>query len=195
MLFNFATYLFEDDRNHFRAKRAHKLTEEYTILIEEYNDRIKELVPAISTQQVTRQAAIKENWDLIHELGSFTSDPDANPWSAYASSTGWSLNFDKGVESTDIQTAKYGDNELQNTWESDEDVKQCRKCERKFSMILRKHHCRHCGLIFCDRCSLSRIFLKPHQIQQDPNNFKESVDELSLRYQRVCDFCYTKLDA
>ena len=31
------------------------------------------------------------------------------------------------------------------TWQSDKDVSGCSKCFKKFSPIVRKHHCRSCG--------------------------------------------------
>lgn len=37
-------------------------------------------------------------------------------------------------------------------WEFDENVTNCRECDAKFSLMLRKHHCRSCGGIFCENC-------------------------------------------
>jgi len=37
-------------------------------------------------------------------------------------------------------------------WEEDTRVSQCRGCNCKFSIVVRKHHCRHCGVIFCAQC-------------------------------------------
>ncbi|XP_057296020.1 early endosome antigen 1-like [Hydractinia symbiolongicarpus] len=38
-------------------------------------------------------------------------------------------------------------------WESDSEVKSCKKCDKLFSLTVRKHHCRSCGMIFCSECS------------------------------------------
>lgn len=38
-------------------------------------------------------------------------------------------------------------------WESDTDVASCNACEKQFSVTVRKHHCRQCGLIYCGDCT------------------------------------------
>jgi len=38
-------------------------------------------------------------------------------------------------------------------WQRDEDAAECPRCHRTFGFLLRRHHCRFCGKIFCDRCS------------------------------------------
>lgn len=42
-------------------------------------------------------------------------------------------------------------------WEKDSDLNNCRGCQQPFSMSKRRHHCRLCGGIFCDTCSLTNI--------------------------------------
>ena len=37
-------------------------------------------------------------------------------------------------------------------WVNDLDVKQCTNCCNNFNLIIRKHHCRICGKIFCYKC-------------------------------------------
>eukprot|EP01064_Diplonema_japonicum_P000307 TRINITY_DN10214_c0_g3_i2.p1 TRINITY_DN10214_c0_g3~~TRINITY_DN10214_c0_g3_i2.p1 ORF type:complete len:347 (+),score=132.37 TRINITY_DN10214_c0_g3_i2:580-1620(+) len=46
-------------------------------------------------------------------------------------------------------------------WKTDKDVKTCTNCSTKFGMFTRKHHCRCCGDVFCDKCTNSRIAM-PH---------------------------------
>lgn len=42
-------------------------------------------------------------------------------------------------------------------WKSNSSVTHCLICEVIFSLFKRKHHCRYCGEIICDKCSLNRI--------------------------------------
>lgn len=45
-------------------------------------------------------------------------------------------------------------------WVNDQEV-DCCECNLQFSMLLRKHHCRHCGKIFCKSCcSMKRTIAK-----------------------------------
>eukprot|EP00467_Chlorarachnion_reptans_P011532 CAMPEP_0114505644 /NCGR_PEP_ID=MMETSP0109-20121206/10969_1 /TAXON_ID=29199 /ORGANISM="Chlorarachnion reptans, Strain CCCM449" /LENGTH=768 /DNA_ID=CAMNT_0001684109 /DNA_START=176 /DNA_END=2482 /DNA_ORIENTATION=+ len=47
-------------------------------------------------------------------------------------------------------------------WVSDESRNVCRHCDRPFSFIWRKHHCRICGDIFCDVCSRFKVLTALH---------------------------------
>lgn len=40
-------------------------------------------------------------------------------------------------------------------WEMDKEVSVCRDCKKPFSVSLRRHHCRNCGGIFCDECTVT----------------------------------------
>ena len=44
-----------------------------------------------------------------------------------------------------------------NHWVPDEERTSCRTCGETFTLFLRKHHCRKCGEIFCQKCSSRRI--------------------------------------
>ena len=52
-------------------------------------------------------------------------------------------------------------------WQRDEMTERCMKCDYKFTIFNRRHHCRSCGYIFCNSCSTHR---------NDAN-------------QRICDRC------
>ncbi|EEY63945.1 uncharacterized protein PITG_02456 [Phytophthora infestans T30-4] len=60
-------------------------------------------------------------------------------------------------------------------WESDVRVAKCGLCRADFSLVKRKHHCRHCGRVMCSDCSSFLYF------------------ELSHRKHRVCVPCNNQL--
>ncbi|KAI7854342.1 FYVE zinc finger-domain-containing protein [Circinella umbellata] len=93
----------------------------------------------------------------------------------------------------DTTTTDVSDGPRAFTWESDTESKECRRCARKFGILVRRHHCRRCGLIVCDKCSGSRTYLSPSEILQDPNVPFESLQVLASHHQRVCDKCYADL--
>ena len=39
------------------------------------------------------------------------------------------------------------------SWIPDEFSRQCSHCQKPFTMMRGKHHCRACGLVFCDACT------------------------------------------
>lgn len=64
-------------------------------------------------------------------------------------------------------------------WEHDGSVSHCRTCSSEFGMFKRRHHCRACGLIFCDHCTGNRIAV--HR-----SHYAESEE----KKKRVCAQCY-----
>ncbi|RYY83911.1 hypothetical protein EON63_10250 [archaeon] len=41
------------------------------------------------------------------------------------------------------------------SWILDSDAPQCMRCSRRFSFLLRRHHCRRCGQVVCEACAPS----------------------------------------
>ncbi|KAH8377111.1 hypothetical protein KR093_003521 [Drosophila rubida] len=63
-------------------------------------------------------------------------------------------------------------------WLKDEGADQCVKCHVKFTLYERKHHCRNCGQVFCNKCS----------------RFESEISRLRiLKPVRVCQACYSQL--
>jgi len=60
-------------------------------------------------------------------------------------------------------------------WIDDDDATNCMGCNTVFSQTNRKHHCRACGRIFCDKCS----------------RWKAAV---ITRKDRVCSYCKDYID-
>ncbi|KAL5969658.1 Early endosome antigen 1 [Taenia solium] len=61
-------------------------------------------------------------------------------------------------------------------WVSDESAQSCSNCQKEFSISVRKHHCRHCGKVFCQACSS-----------------KKTATSASKDPLRVCDACFAEL--
>ena len=64
-------------------------------------------------------------------------------------------------------------------WVPDEEVKYCHSCNSEFDYVNRKHHCRSCGMVYCEPCSTNRVLL-PHEY-----GYKDPM--------RVCNGCHSKL--
>ncbi|KAF9438532.1 hypothetical protein BGZ76_007063 [Entomortierella beljakovae] len=81
-------------------------------------------------------------------------------------------------------------------WESDHKAIECRECHRKFSLWLRRHHCRRCGHVVCDRCSSHRAMLHPTMVVYDPTSSEAYLNHQMLlrrgtvQSYRVCESCY-----
>ncbi|KAG1359440.1 protein FREE1 [Cocos nucifera] len=63
-------------------------------------------------------------------------------------------------------------------WVPDEAVSKCTSCGTDFGAFVRRHHCRNCGDIFCDKCTQGRIAL--------------TADE-NAQPVRVCDSCMAEV--
>lgn len=84
--------------------------------------------------------------------------------------------FVKLSQSLQIQLEKIRQAENEVRWQHEDDVEDCTNCKQAFSVTKRKHHCRHCGRIFCSDC-ISKT------VNSGPNS----------RSFRVCDICHTIL--
>jgi hypothetical protein len=66
-------------------------------------------------------------------------------------------------------------------WKSDKSEENCPCCDKKFTFTKRRHHCRKCGNLCCNDCSLKRMIIKSAKSAEmrDP--------------QRVCDRCVDEI--
>ena len=86
----------------------------------------------------------------------------------------WLIKF--GIIKIDENSYKFSQETKKNFWVSDKSSTNCFDCEAHFSTILvRMHHCRICGNIFCNNCSSKQI-----QISIKNKNIKL----------RVCNNCF-----
>ncbi|CAF1370632.1 unnamed protein product [Rotaria magnacalcarata] len=69
----------------------------------------------------------------------------------------------------------FENNDIAPEWRDD---KECYRCRQVFTTFNRKHHCRACGEIFCDKCSSKQCAIPKYGMDRNV---------------RVCDACYEKL--
>lgn len=60
-------------------------------------------------------------------------------------------------------------------WAADADSPSCASCAAPFDLMSRRHHCRRCGVVVCERCSPRRQAMPEYA-------YMEPV--------RVCNACY-----
>jgi hypothetical protein len=60
-------------------------------------------------------------------------------------------------------------------WVDSKLIDYCAECDQKFTMINRKHHCRQCGEVICNKCSPDRVLIGD-----------------SATPSRICRSCYTE---
>jgi len=64
-------------------------------------------------------------------------------------------------------------------WAPDSDFKNCYRCDNPFGLVNRRHHCRHCGLVFCADCCSKKI-----EVPRIPSIEKPC---------RVCEECFLSI--
>ena len=65
-------------------------------------------------------------------------------------------------------------------WQSDHSSNECQLCNKRFGWINRRHHCRFCGSLVCNSCSLRRLVIKDAKDQAP---------------KRICDRCVREYEA
>ncbi|CAM8912514.1 unnamed protein product [Rhodiola kirilowii] len=106
----------------------------------------------------------------IKEMGG-TSRP-----SDYTKTAEQQLEKKKGI--TDWMNIIKPANEEKDHWVPDEAVMKCTACGTDFGAFVRRHHCRNCGDIYCDKCTHGRIALTAEENAQPV---------------RVCDRCLAEV--
>lgn len=56
-----------------------------------------------------------------------------------------------------LEAAKIGVAQVNGQWQADRDAPECSACHAHFGVMLRRHHCRVCGQVFCARCSSHKV--------------------------------------
>ncbi|KAL9265544.1 FREE1-like protein [Drosera capensis] len=76
-------------------------------------------------------------------------------------------------------------NEEKDHWVPDEAASKCTACGTDFSAFIRRHHCRNCGDIFCDKCTHGRIPLTADENAQPVRVCDRCMAEVTQRLSRA----------
>lgn len=79
-------------------------------------------------------------------------------------------------QSLQMELEKIRQSEKEVRWQHEDDSEDCSSCRQQFNMAKRKHHCRHCGRIFCADCLTKTVTSGPQN-----------------RPSKVCEVCHTLL--
>ena len=81
--------------------------------------------------------------------------------------------------------------EKKKHWLKNHLVKKCCHCDVEFSFLIRKHHCRCCGKIFCDNCSNNRIKIPDYIDKVEADGTIKNIQNYINDVERVCLPCLT----
>lgn len=76
-------------------------------------------------------------------------------------------------------------------WMNDSESDSCLECKSSFNLLLRRHHCRRCGGLFCDICTSKRILIPDELFVVPPNSLFHESDASVLN--RCCSLCATRI--
>ncbi|XP_047334455.1 protein FREE1-like [Impatiens glandulifera] len=71
--------------------------------------------------------------------------------------------------------------EEKDHWVPDVAVTKCTSCSTDFGAFVRRHHCRNCGDIFCDKCTQGRVTLTADEDAQTVRVCDRCVGEVTQR--------------
>ncbi|XP_018652339.1 putative zinc finger protein [Schistosoma mansoni] len=92
--------------------------------------------------------------------------------------TQWVVHLKKCISSSASSGMQYDSVKKSPIWIPDSEASHCMVCgTTEFNLVHRRHHCRHCGKVVCDKCSTYRWIL-PYQ---------------GSSRVRVCSVCHTDL--
>jgi len=137
------------------------------VLTESYMESIKELVKTTKSENVKNKVLeMIQAWAV-----GFKDKPNLK-----VASNLYNIMKAEGYKFPPVtDTSDMFKSEKAPTW-SDGD--ECSKCHSEFGLVQRKHHCRACGNIFCNKCSSKQAIIPKYGIEKEV---------------RVCDACYSEL--
>lgn len=127
----------------------------------------------VQLQPLDDNAQYKNGWVIRTATKSFAVYAATN-----SEKQEWMAHINKCVEDLLRKSGKKPNSNHAAVWVPDNEATVCMVCKRsQFTVINRRHHCRHCGAVCCGPCS----------------NKKWLIPSMSSKPVRVCLDCYDKL--
>ncbi|SCU87398.1 LADA_0E03752g1_1 [Lachancea dasiensis] len=76
-------------------------------------------------------------------------------------------------------------------WQADDLIQNCLNCQIRFTFLVRKHHCRCCGGIFCANCSDKFLWYKKRRVKVVKR--KDEMEANEIPPHRTCIPCSENL--
>ncbi|XP_071500345.1 pleckstrin homology domain-containing family F member 2-like [Diadema antillarum] len=128
----------------------------------------------VRLKSVEDEGNLKNGWQIISATKSFTV------YAATATEKSeWMAHINKCISDLLAKSGKKPATDLSPVWVPDHDAPHCMLCNKRFTTLFRRHHCRKCGKVVCQACSAKK-FMLPLQ---------------SNTPLRVCDYCYQQLSS
>merc|ERR1719402_241912 len=118
-------------------KRGVDLKQQQSLVSKDAMKRVEE----VSSCRDTAEAAVSE---LRARIASLQQELD--------NSVAVQNDFVRLSQSLQVELEKIRQSEKEVRWQHEKDAEDCANCKSPFSVTKRKHHCRHCGGIFCTDC-------------------------------------------
>ena len=135
-----------------------------------------------------------------------------SPTAVLSPSSGYTHTMAYSIYINDAQPSKKAEEETSTVlfhskikkWVSDDLVENCHKCQQQFSVLVRKHHCRSCGHIYCYNCANNYASFPDNFLTLDEPNalpklatFAQQTNQTKQTKQpkvhRVCIKCFDKM--
>ena len=148
------------------------MSDEFRVLAEERARRLSNKGTSIKIKTPShRQSLVIEARNEIHLQREYEENENSTRIDAKVAAVDYRIN---GYRAR-ADTGEF----IRPRWEPDDEILQCNACSIKFDWIIRRHHCRNCGRIFCQDCSTFKLLLPQEFGERDP--------------QRVCKLCANNL--
>ncbi|KAK6096423.1 hypothetical protein MT418_003258 [Batrachochytrium dendrobatidis] len=70
---------------------------------------------------------------------------------------------------------------ISGIWIKDSEASRCSNCSVNFTFTIRRHHCRRCGLVYCDQCSSRRVMIPTCMLTHTTNQSSADSNPINTR--------------